>query len=213
MKHILRLSLPKIYPLTDTSLSGLAHAEQVRELIEGGASFVQIRDKDASSDEFYRSVDESMNVAAATGTKIIVNDRVDIAMATGAHGVHLGQADLRPAEARKLLGDRAIIGISTHSIEQMKQALEMPVDYIAFGPIWTTTTKEDPDPVVGLDLLHHVKNISGNVPLVAIGGITESNLAATISAGADCVAIISDLYRGPDSIADRYRRLSETASV
>ena len=189
------------------------HAEQVRALIEGGSRFVQIREKRASSDEFYRSVLACLETAKATGTKIIVNDRVDIAMAAGAHGVHLGQKDLPPAEARDLLGDAAVIGISTHTLEQAKLALETPVDYIAFGPVWPTSTKKNPDPVVGLRLLSEVKRIAEGVPVVAIGGINESNLAATLSAGADSAAIISDLYRGTGSVAARYRILTAKASV
>lgn len=209
----MRFSLPKIYPLTDTRLSGLTHAEQVSALIEGGARFIQIREKSAPSDEFYNSVVECLEVAKATDSIIIVNDRVDIAMASGAHGVHLGQSDLPPAEARKLLGEEKIIGISTHSVEQVKQAAKMPVDYIAFGPIWPTSTKENPDPVVGLDALREIKSLLGDVQLVAIGGITESNLAATFAAGADSAAIIGDLFRESEKLASRYRKLSEGASV
>jgi thiamine-phosphate pyrophosphorylase len=209
----LRLSLPKIYPLTDPVLSGLTHAVQVAALIEGGARFIQIREKNALSDEFYNSVIEGMKAAEATGTKIIVNDRVDIAVAAGAHGVHLGQMDLPPAEARKLLGEDALIGVSTHSIEQVRQALDMPVDYIAFGPIWPTSTKEGPDPVVGLALLSEVKRIAGALPVVAIGGINASNLKATLSTGADSAAVISDLYRGRDPISARYRTLAAIAAV
>lgn len=209
----MRLSLPKIYPLTDAALSGSTHAEQVVALTEGGARFVQIREKNAPSDEFYNSVIECIQAAEATGTKIIVNDRVDIATAAGANGVHLGQMDLPPAEARKLLGEEALIGISTHSIEQVRQALEMPVDYIAFGPIWPTRTKENPDPIVGLAMLIEVKRIAGPLPVVAIGGINASNLAATLSTGADSAAIVSDLYRGREPIASRYRELNKITAV
>ena len=213
MINSLKLHLPKIYPLTDTRLSGLTHARQVSALIGGGARFIQIREKNASSDEFYRSVVACIEIAGLYGAKIIVNDRVDIAVAAGAHGAHLGQSDLSPVEARKLLGSEAIIGISTHSIDQAVQALKMPVDYIAFGPVWPTNTKEDPDPVVGVNLLAEVKRNAGRIPVVAIGGIGVSNLAATLSAGADSAAIISDLYRGPEPIALRFRLLAQTAGV
>ena len=209
----MKFSLPKIYPLTDTVLSGSTHAAQVSALIEGGSRLVQIREKHASSGEFYQAVVECLEIAAASDTKIIVNDRVDIAIAAGAHGVHLGRTDLPVVEARKLLGEHAIIGVSTHSIEEVREALQFQVDYIAFGPVWPTATKEDPDPVVGLDLLAEVKRITGQVPVVAIGGINVSNLAVTISAGADSAAIISDLYCRPDEIALRYRELAEIASV
>ena len=209
----MKLTLPKIYPLTDTGLSGLSHAEQVAALIAGGARFIQIREKSAPSDEFYRSVVDSLAAAGETGTRIIVNDRVDIAMAAGAHGVHLGQTDLPPAEARKLLGEDAIIGVSTHTIEQARAALGLPVDYIAFGPVWPTRTKEDPDPVVGLGPLGEVKRIAGEHPVVAIGGINGSNVAATLAAGADSAAIVSDLYPPAGSIGDRFRSLSDAAMV
>ena len=194
-------------------LSGSTHAEQVAALIEGGATFIQIREKTAPSDEFYRAVLDCLETAKATGTRIIVNDRVDIALATGAHGVHLGQTDLPPFEARKLLGESSIIGISTHSIEQVRQALDLPVDYIAFGPVWPTSTKENPDPVVGLEMLSEVKRLAGGIPVVAIGGINESNLAAPLAAGADSAAVISDLYRASSSIALQYRKLTKIADV
>jgi thiamine-phosphate pyrophosphorylase len=199
--------------LTDTGLSGLTHPEQVCALIEAGARFIQIREKSAPSDEFYRSVLDCLEIARATDAMIIVNDRVDIALASGAHGVHLGQKDLSPSEARKLLGEQAIIGISTHSIQQAMLALEMPVNYIAFGPVWPTSTKEDPDPVVGLGMLGEVKRTAGRTPVVAIGGINGSNLAATLGAGADSAAIISELYCGPEPIATRFQKLVEIASV
>lgn len=199
--------------MTDAGLSGLTHSEQVSALIEGGAGLIQIREKNAPSDEFYRSIMDCLEVAQATDAKIIVNDRVDIALASGANGVHLGQTDLPPSEARSLLGEKAIIGISTHSIEQAIRALEMPIDYIAFGPVWPTSTKANPDPVVGLEALGEVKKIVGDTPVVAIGGINESNLAVTFSAGADSAAIISELYRGPDPIGLKFRTLAEIAGV
>lgn len=208
-----RLELPKIYPLTDASLSGLSHAGQTAALIEGGARFIQIRDKNAPSDELYDAAAECVRIAQDAGARIIVNDRADIALAAGAHGVHLGQTDLPAAEARELLGGAAIVGLSTHNLEQVAEALRLPVDYIAFGPVWPTRTKENPDPVVGLELLREAKRIAGDVPVVAIGGITRSNAAATLSAGADSLAVIGSLHRGPGSIADRLRELSAAARV
>ena len=209
----MKYTLPKIYPLTDAALSGMSHADQVGALIAGGARFIQIREKNAPSDEFYIAVVESLRLAESKGTRLIVNDRVDVAIAAGAHGVHLGQTDLPPAEARMLLGEEAIIGVSTHTIEQARAALQMPVDYIAFGPVWPTRTKENPDPVVGLDSLGQVKRIAGEIPVVAIGGINESNIAVTLAAGADSAAIISDLYNETEPIAERYRTLSIAADV
>ena len=209
----MNLTLPIIYPLTDTGLSGLSHAEQVTALIAGGARFIQIREKNSRSDEFCRAVVESLAAARETGTRLIVNDRVDIAMAAGAHGVHLGQTDLPPVEARRLLGADAIIGYSTHTIEQARAAMNMPLDYIAFGPVWPTRTKENPDPVVGLDLLGEVKRIAGKMPVVAIGGISESNASATLSAGADSLAVVSCLFSENEPIEKRYRSLRNTIDV
>ena len=209
----MNLTLPIIYPLTDTGLSGLSHAEQVTALIAGGARFIQIREKNSRSDEFCRAVVESLAAARETRTRLIVNDRVDIAMAAGAHGVHLGQTDLPPVEARRLLGADAIIGYSTHTIEQARAAMNMPLDYIAFGPVWPTRTKENPDPVVGLDLLGEVKRIAGKMPVVAIGGISGSNASATLSAGADSLAVVSCLFSGNEPVEKRYRSLRNTIGV
>ena len=118
-------------------------------MLEGGASFIQLRDKHAPAGEFYDSVTEVMSITRERGAKVIVNDRVDIALAAGADGVHIGQDDLPANEARKILGPDAIVGVSTHSIDQFRAALDLPVDYIAIGPIFATSTKQDHDPVVG----------------------------------------------------------------
>jgi thiamine-phosphate pyrophosphorylase len=207
----LKFPLPKIYPITDTSLSGLSHLEQVKRLIEGGATLVQLRDKTAASGDFYRACVEVLEYARPRDVKIIVNDRVDIATAAGADGVHLGQDDLPPEHARKLLGPDAIIGFSTHSIEQAQAAIALPVDYIAIGPIYSTTTKENPDPVVGIEGLKKIHEVIGRVPLVAIGGIDRKTAPTVLTAGADSVAIISDIISRPDAIADTLRNLLNAA--
>ena len=194
-------------------LSGLSHGQQVASLIACGARFIQIREKNARSGEFYRAAVESLAAARETGTRVIVNDRIDIAIAAGAHGVHLGQTDLPPAEARKLLGEEAIIGYSTHTIEQVRTAREMPLDYIAFGPVWPTRTKENPDPVVGLELLAEVKRIAGELPVVAIGGISDSNASATLSAGADSLAVVSCLFSTNEPIEKRFKSLRDALDV
>src|SRR5688500_5591421 len=142
--------------------------------------------------------------------KFMINDRVDIALAVGADGVHLGQDDLPPEEARKILGEKAIIGFSTHSPEQARDALKMPVDYIAIGPVFSTSTKIDPDPVVGLDGVCSVRRLLGDFPLVAIGGITLDNAASVIAAGADSLALIKDILRDADRISNSMRALSRT---
>ncbi|HUR97401.1 MAG TPA: thiamine phosphate synthase, partial [Pyrinomonadaceae bacterium] len=114
----MKITVPKIYPITDTRISGLSHLEQVRRLISGGASLIQLRDKTAAAGEFYRTAFEAIDYAHQHGAKIIINDRADVALAAGADGVHLGQDDLSPDHARDLLGPSAIIGFSTHSAEQ-----------------------------------------------------------------------------------------------
>jgi len=176
---------------------GLSHVEMVSLLIQGGAKLVQIREKTASPRDFYNEAKEAVTLAHEHQVKIIINDRVDIARAVGADGVHLGQDDLPPEHARKLMGDSAIIGYSTHSIDQAIAANRLPVDYIAIGPIFQTSSKENPDPTVGLEMLRMIKPLIDK-PLVAIGGITLSTAPDTWAAGADSVAIISDLYTHGD---------------
>ncbi len=196
----MKFTLPKIYPITDTRISGLSHVEQVRRLIAGGARLIQLRDKHAGAGEFYSAAVESITLAREHDVKIIINDRVDIALASGADGVHLGQDDLPPDEARRLVGEDLAIGFSTHSVEQAVAALRLPLDYIAIGPIFGTTTKDDPDPEVGLDGLRAVRDAIGDFPLVTIGGITRTNCRAVLDAGGDSVAVISDLLKEPDRI-------------
>jgi len=187
------LQLPKLYPITDVGLTGLSHAEQVERLAEGGATLIQLRDKLAAPREFYQAALEAMRVARRLGVRIIINDRVDIAMAVEADGVHLGQDDLPPERARQLLGPSRLVGYSTHNLGQALAADSAPIDYLAIGPVFQTSTKERPDPVVGLDALREIKRRLTK-PLVAIGGITLDRAGSVIAAGADSVAVIADLY-------------------
>ena len=186
-------TLPKLYPITDTRLSGLTHAEQVERLAAGGATLIQLREKRATPREFYEASLAAVKVARALGVRVIINDRVDIAVAVAADGVHLGQDDLPPDRARRLLGPRALIGFSTHNLKQALEADSTSADYIAFGPLFATSTKENPDPVVGLRSLAEIKSRVSK-PLVAIGGITLDRARSVIEAGADSLAVISDLY-------------------
>jgi len=181
------MQLPRIYPLTDTKLTGLSHAEQLELLTLGGATLIQLREKHLSPRAFY----EQAKLAARRRVQLIINDRADIALAVSADGVHLGQDDMPPDAARKLLGPNAIIGYSTHNIEQAIAATKLPIDYFAIGPIFATTTKTDTAPVLGLDGLTAVRRAIGTFPLVAIGGITHANARQVIQAGADSVAVIS----------------------
>ena len=190
-------TLPTLYPITDTRLSGLSHAEQVERLAAGGATLIQLREKTASPREFYESAVEAVKRARRLKVQIIINDRVDVAIATGADGVHLGQDDLPPERARELLGPDRLIGFSTHSLKQALGADSLPIDYIAVGPAFPTSTKENPDRVVGLEVIREVK-LHASKPIVAIGGITLGRARSVIKAGADSLAVISDLYTTED---------------
>ncbi|MEP6705166.1 MAG: thiamine phosphate synthase, partial [Acidobacteriota bacterium] len=206
-RRLVKITLPKIYPVTDKRISGLTHLEQVSRLIAGGASIIQLRDKSANAGEFYQAAAEVVTFANRQGVKIIINDRADIALASGAAGVHLGQEDLSPIHARDLLGPNAIIGFSTHSLAQAEAALALPVDYLAIGPIFATSTKTDHDPIVGLDGLRAVRKLDPNIPVVAIGGVDRGNAELVIGSGADCVATIRDLLGEPSAITERTREL------
>jgi thiamine-phosphate pyrophosphorylase len=200
-------SFPRIYPITDRNLSSLSHAEQVKQLIDGGATLIQLREKELPRRDFFEDAKCGVEIARAANVKILINDRVDLAMALCADGVHLGQDDLPPAEARKLMGGNAIIGFSTHNLEQARQALKLPVDYVAIGPIFATSTKKKPDPVIGIKGIKELRKIAGDKTIVAIGGINEYNLGEVFAAGADSAAMIEAVVGAP-SIVRTMRRFS-----
>lgn len=200
----MNFSLPRLYPITDVRLSGLSHAEQVEQFAAAGATLIQVREKVASPREFYEAALDAVRVARKWNVKLIINDRVDIALAVAADGVHLGQDDLPPARARALLGEGRIIGYSTHDLKQALGADLLPIDYLAIGPVFQTSTKENPDPVVGLEELVAIR-AHVSKPLVAIGGITLERARSMIDAGANSVAVISDLF----STTDMRKRTAE----
>lgn len=202
----MKILLPKIYPITDVSITELSHLEQVKKLIAGGAEFIQLREKHASPKEFYEAAKEVLEYVRGRNVKIIINDRADIALSLKADGVHLGQDDLPPERARKILGEKAIIGFSTHNIEQAAQAVKWPIDYVAIGPVFATGTKENPDPVVGVEGLKKVRESIGNFPLAAIGGINFENAEHVLSNGADSIAVISSILRPAANISENFRR-------
>lgn len=201
------MDLPRIYPITDRRITGMTHTAQVEALASAGATLIQLREKHLAPRVFFE--DARMAVAAAHrfGARVIVNDRVDVAAALGADGVHLGQDDLPPEAARAILGPQAIIGFSTHSVTQADEATRMPIDYFAFGPIFPTVSKENPDEVVGIEGLARVRSAIPDVPLVAIGGITASNASEVIAAGADSLAVISAVLIPASTIEDNFERL------
>jgi thiamine-phosphate pyrophosphorylase len=206
-KFMRALAGRRVYPITDRHLSGHAHAEQVAILSEGGATLIQLREKSYSPAEFYEETEAALRVAREIGVALIVNDRVDIALALNAAGVHLGQDDLPPVAARRLLGPSAIIGFSTHNLQQAQLAAQMPIDYVAIGPIFATTTKSSSNPAVGLENLSLVRQALRDMPLVAIGGITRENIDLVLNAGADAVAIISDIWTSINQSSHRIQQL------
>ena len=197
----------RIYPLTDVRLSGLSHAEQVVRLSNGGANLIQLREKNLTPGEFFKQAEEASRIARQLKVRIVVNDRVDIALALRVDGVHLGQEDFPPDAARRLLGDRAIIGVSTHNLEQARLASRQPVNYLAIGPIFATSSKSNSEAVVGLDGLRKVRDAIGDFPLVAIGGISQENALEVLESGADAIAVISALLANPNDITERTKRL------
>jgi len=205
------LQLPGIYPITDRRLSGLSHREQVARLIDGGATFIQLREKEGAPSKFFSDAIESLRIARSANAKLIINDRVDIALAINADGVHLGQTDTPVEAARRLLGANAIIGFSTHNLEQVKSALDLPIDYLAFGPIFPTTSKENPDPIAGVSQLAAAKRLVGSLPLVAIGGIGSINLSQVFAVGADSAAVLSAVLKNPTQITENLRSLLDSA--
>lgn len=191
----------KVYPITDVRLTGLSQAEQVTRLIQGGATLIQLREKNLSPREFFHQAQAALEVARAHHVRIIINDRVDIALALHADGVHLGQHDMPPHAAREILGDEALIGFSTHNPAQALSASALPIDYLAIGPVFPTSSKIKPDPVVGLAGVREVWEAVGPLPLVAIGGITAQNIESVLQEGANCVAVISAVLADPINIA------------
>lgn len=196
-----------IYPITDTKISGLSHAEQVSRLIAGGARLIQLREKYLSPREFFQDARQALLIARSAGVQVIINDRVDLALALKADGVHLGQSDLPPEAARRLLGPASVIGFSVHNDEQARAAVALPVDYLGIGPVFATPTKENPEPVIGVQGLHQTSKLVGNIPLVAIGGITVDTISEVLAAGADAVALISALIVKPAEITARMKAL------
>jgi thiamine-phosphate pyrophosphorylase len=200
------VTIPCFYPILDTSLlerRGLDTVRTAATILEAGASILQYRCKEFFSRERYLELERIVRLCERSRAMLVVNDRADVARMFDV-GLHLGQTDLAPSDARKVTGERITIGFSTHNERQMREASSQPADYLAFGPIFATSSKQNPDPVVGLDGLRRMRALTTR-PLVAIGGITRSNARSVLDAGAESVAVIGDLYPQDGDVGARVR--------
>lgn len=203
----MRLVLPRLYVILDAALLTISETECARQLADAGVRLLQYRHKSASSAELLERTKSLWALLIPRHVTFLVNDRADVASLAGASGVHVGQEDLDIEEARSLVGPDKLVGVSTHNREQFLRASATSADYIAVGPVFSTSTKANPDPVVGAEFVRQVRPLT-NKPIVAIGGITLERAAEVISAGADSVAVISGILRAPDPGA-RARRYVE----
>jgi len=205
---------PTIYAILDPHLVSTPLIQLAETLAKAGVRLMQLRDKQSSTRRLYLQACELAAVLYPQEVRFIVNDRPDIAMMSRADGVHVGQTDLPVEEARRICGQPRWVGVSTHSLEQVREADRTSADYIAVGPIFPTGTKENPDPVVGIDFLRRVRPLTRK-PLVAIGGITLESAADIFRAGADSVALIRDLLVAPDpgARAQQYLAVAEQARM
>jgi thiamine-phosphate pyrophosphorylase len=197
-----------LYAILDTAAGSSLPAEAaVEALLRAGVRVIQYRHKGSFRRAHFQECVALARMIREAGGVFFVNDRADVADLSGAAGVHLGQEDLPPEKARRVLGEHRLIGYSTHTLAQARSAAAAPVDYIAVGPVFSTHTKINPDPVVGLALISEVRALT-NKPLVAIGGITMENAPSVLAAGADAVAVIRDLVAGPGlaGLEERARR-------
>ena len=195
-----RLAPPPLYVILDAALLPSDPVEFVKRLMGAGARLFQYRNKMAPAREVLQAV-QALNVTARqVGAAFLVNDRPDIARLAGANGVHVGQEDLEAAAARAIVGAGAIVGVSTHNLEQIRAAADSDADYIAVGPVFATRSKAKADPVVGLELIRQARQLTRK-PIVAIGGITLERAGEVITAGADSVAVISDILAAKNPMA------------
>ncbi len=199
------LTLPPLYAILDPEqIKDRTIDQALRALLDAGVTILQLRAKALAANEFLEVAHAARSATAATGCRLIINDRVDIAMACAADGVHLGQDDLPLHAGRKLLGNK-IIGISTHDIEQARQAERDGADYIGFGPMFGTQTKDTGYSARGTAMLKQIR-AAVKIPIVAIGGINEQNVSQVWQAGADSAAIISDIL-GVTDIGGKIARI------
>jgi thiamine-phosphate pyrophosphorylase len=204
------MRLPRIYPILDTGTfeaRGFSFTRAAAAWLEGGAGILQLRHKQHWGRAVFDAARDIARMCREAGALFIVDDRADIAMLLDA-GLHVGQDDLPPRDARRLMGSEPVIGFSSHNVQQVCAAGGEPVDYVAFGPIFTTASKRNPDPVTGIEALKECRGLMEK-PLVAIGGITRETAAALWTAGADSVAVIGDLLPAELTSVSLRQRMEE----
>jgi thiamine-phosphate pyrophosphorylase len=201
------ITLSKLYAIVDATRFPDAQAMCAfsDELIAGGVTLLQYRNKTANAREMLKQSRE-LKGRLSNSVQLIMNDRADLCLAAGLNGVHVGQNDLTPEGARKVIGDSRALGVSTHNPEQVRIADKSSADYLAIGPVFATSAKANPDPAVGLSGVRAARALTRK-PLAAIGGITRANCRSVIEAGADSVAVISDLLLGPRKSAEEFFRI------
>lgn len=205
------LQLPKLYAIVDVTCFAPqlrtmnSIVEFARDLGEGGVTLLQYRNKEGATRDMLRHAREIKRVLEGK-VKLIMNDRADLCIAAGYDGVHLGQDDLPADGARMVVGAERVVGVSTHNAQQLQEADASSADYIAIGPVFPTTGKKNPDALVGLEGVKAARAATRK-PLVAIGGITRASAKSVIEAGADSVAVISDLLSSPRRVAEEFLRL------
>jgi thiamine-phosphate pyrophosphorylase len=207
-----RLVLSRLYVILDAALLTVPETECAEKLAAAGVRLLQYRNKRASAREVFESSKRLSALLIPQGVTFVVNDRADVALAAEASGVHVGQDDLGVESARSVIGAGKLLGVSTHNLQQFKDKAATSADYIAVGPVFSTSTKANPDPVVGIEMIRQVRSLTDK-PIVAIGGITLERAAQVISAGADSVAVTSDILLAPEPgiRARQYIDLLETA--
>jgi thiamine-phosphate pyrophosphorylase len=194
---VTRLVLPRLYVILDASLLKQSEKKCAEKLLAAGVRLLQYRNKRASARELLEKSRGISDAVRPHGALFLVNDRPDVAHLVGASGVHVGQHDLSVEQARAVIGAEKLVGVSTHNLEQFTAAASTSADYIAVGPVFETRTKANPDPVVGAELVRRARALTDK-PIVAIGGVTLERAAEIIAAGADSVAVISDILLAPD---------------
>ena len=209
------LQLPRLYPILDAACFSDADDDGGRlvaaaeELAAAGCTLLQYRNKSGNARKMLaeaRELRARLGAIFRPNVKLIMNDRADLCLAAGFDGLHIGQDDLLPESARRIIGSARWLGVSTHNPEQLAEADKTSADYLAIGPVFATASKANPDPVVGLEGVRRARELTPK-PLVAIGGITRANARSVIEAGADAVAVISDLIRDPRKSAEEFLRV------